>query len=356
MRNKNKKILIIVIMFMFVILTACGDLNESTIEGPSNSGGDATDSEVTLNLGHVFAEDDLIHESTVKLAELANEYSDGEIKIDIFSNSQLGGERELVEGVQMGTVDIALAANAPLTSFIPSLVYWDLPYLIDSLEHMDRIQESDIKDALNAEFENNQLTNLGVQYGGFRQITNSVRPIESIEDFEGINIRLLESKVMLDTFESLPGIRTSNMAFAELYSGLQQGVVNAQENPINLIYSMRFQEVQDYLSLTNHFFTTRYYLMNSDSFNQLSTKQQEALTRATEEAMDHHKEVLFAYEEETLEILKEEGMEVNEVSDEFVNEFRGIMEEEVYGDYYSQAGNGDEAEGEAIIQQIIDLQ
>lgn len=354
MRYLSKKLSLIIMLVAILVLAACGGLNEpdATISEKSDNNSEAL---ITLKLGHVFAEDDVTHKSSVKLAELAEEYSDGEIKIDVYSNSQLGEERELVEGVQMGTIDIGLASNAIVTNFIPSLVYWDLPYIIDSTEHMENIEESEVIDILNEQFAENNFKNLGIQYGGFRQITNSVRPIESIEDFKGINIRILESKVMLDTFESLPGIRTSNMAFSELYSGLQQGVVTAQENPINLIYSMKFFEVQDYLSLTNHFYTTRYFLMDSNKFNDLSEKQQEALTKASAEAMDYHKEELFNNEQEILQNLKDEGMEVNEVSDDFVNEFREIMEEEVYPEFYSEIGNGNEEEGSELIQKIIDL-
>ncbi|WP_077603860.1 TRAP transporter substrate-binding protein [Oceanobacillus sojae] len=354
MRSLLRNIGFLAVLCTFSMLAGCIELTEPTIAdegGPSNESN--AESEVTLRLGHVFAEDDPIHKSTVMIADLAKEYSDGELQIDVYSNSQLGGERELVEGVQMGMIDIGLAANAPVTNFIPSLVYWDFPYLVDSIEHMERIEDDEsIMGALQADFENNNLVNLGIQYGGFRQITNSVRPIETLEDFKGINIRLLESEVMISTFENIPGTRTSNMAFSELYSGLQQGVVNAQENPLNSIYSMKFFEVQDYLSLTNHFFTTRYYLMNADRFELLSDKQQEALVRATEEVMQLHKEELFAEEEHLLEILEEEGMEINEVSDEFVDEFRTKMKETVYPKFYDVVGNGDEKAGQKLIKEI----
>ncbi|WP_040984431.1 TRAP transporter substrate-binding protein [Oceanobacillus jeddahense] len=354
MRRLLRSLGFLTVLVIFSLLAACIELTEPTIadeSGPSNESN--SDSEVTLRLGHVFAEDDPIHKSTVMIADLAKEYSDGELQIDVYSNSQLGGERELVEGVQMGMVDIGLAANAPVTNFIPSLVYWDFPYLVDSIEHMERIENDEsIMGALQTDFENNNLVNLGIQYGGFRQITNSVRPIETLDDFSGINIRLLESEVMIETFENIPGTRTSNMAFSELYSGLQQGVVNAQENPLNSIYSMKFFEVQDYLSLTNHFFTTRYYLMNADRFDLLSEKQQEALVRATEEVMELHKEELFAEEAQLLEILEEEGMEINEVSDEFVDEFRTQMKETVYPRFYDVVGNGDEEAGQKLIEEI----
>lgn len=359
-----KKFGFILILMTITVLAACGGLDEPGIADNSTEQGKAdstsTDAEATgetviLKLGHVFAEDDITHKSSVKLAELAKEYSDGELQIDIYPNSSLGEERDLIEGVQLGTVDIGLSSNAVATNFLPSLVYWDLPYIIDSTEHIEKIENSEVNELLNEEFEGHNFKNLGIQYGGFRQITNSVRPIESLEDFDGINLRVLESKVMIETFQNLPGLRTSNMAFSELYSGLQQGVVTAQENPINLIYSMKFFEVQDYISLTNHFYTTRYFLMNNDKFKDLSDKQQEALTRATDEAMDYHKEELFNSEKEILQNLKDEGMQVNEVSTDFVNEFRGIMEEKVYPKFYSEIGNGDEEAGKELVDKVIEL-
>lgn len=363
---KIKKLLTTVFLFAILLISAaCGTLetpeNEVASEGEEVEADDNNASEkesgdtVNLRLGHVFAEDDLIHENTVLMADLAEEYSNGELTIDVFSNSQLGGERELVEGVQMGSIDIGLAANSAVVNFIPSVIYWDLPYLIEDNEHMDNVLESEVMATLDEQLSNHGFKNLALQHGGFRQITNSIRPIESLEDLNGINIRLLESEVMIDTFEAISGTRTSNMAFAELYSGLQQGVVDAQENPLNLIYSMRFFEVQDYLSLTNHFFTPRYYLMNSDSFDQLSEENQEALLKASEEAMSVHKEALIEEEEEILTLLKDEGMEVNEVDDEFVNEFRTLMEEEVYVDYYEDIGEGSSEEGEKLIEQIKNL-
>jgi len=346
-----KKLYPLLVVSVLLLLAACGD----TLSDQDSNNNNSDEDVVTLKLGHVFAEDDITHKSSEKLAELAEEYSDGEIKVDVYSNSQLGEEKDLVEGVDLGSIDIALSSNAVVTNFMPSLVYWDLPYLIDSTEHIDSIAESDVGKKLDEEFEDNNFKNLGIQYGGFRQITNSVRPLEKIEDFDGINIRILESDVMLDTFNNLPGVKTQNMDFSELYSGLQQDVVNAQENPINLIYSMKFQEVQDYLSITDHFYTTRYFLMNLDKFEELSDKQQEALTKATDEAMEYHKEELFKDEEEILEELEDEGMEVNEVSDDFVNDFRSIMEKEVYPDYYEEIGDGDKEKGKEIIDSITDL-
>jgi|SRR5699024_4795282 len=343
------------IIASMLLLVACGatmsEGDQKETESADNDSGDA----ITLKLGHVFAENDITHKSSEKLAELAEEYSDGEIIVDVYSNSQLGEEKDLVEGVDLGTIDIALSSNAVVTNFIPSLVYWDLPYLIDSTDHIDRIVDSEVGELLDQTFESNNFKNLGVQYGGFRQITNSLNPIEKIEDFDGINLRVLESEVMLDTFNNLPGVKTQNMAFSELYSGLQQGVVNAQENPINLIYSMKFQEVQDYLSITNHFYTTRYFLMNFDKYDSLSKKQQDALTKATEEAMEYHKQELFDDEESILEELKEEGMEINEVSNDFIEDFRSIMEEKVYTDYYEKIGDGDEEKGKEIIEKIANL-
>src|SRR5699024_838852 len=350
-------------MIFILLLSGCVELQSVNIEEPDDEDiitrtDESTETEkdkITLSLGHVLAEDDITHESTVLLAELANEYSDGELEINIYPNSQLGGERELVEGVGMDAVDIGLVANAAVTNFVPSLVYWDFPYLIEDIEHMKNVENSDAMNHLNSELRNNGYINLALQHGGFRQISNSVRPLEEVEDFHGINIRLLESRIMIDTFETLEGTRTSNMSFSELYSGLQQGVVDGQDNPVNLIYNMRFYEVQDYLSITDHFFTTRYYLMNEDRFNQLSGKQQDALIRASEEAMEYLKEELYDNQEEILQDLEEEGMEINTVSKEFKNEFRSIAEKEVYPKYYSQIGNGDELDGKKIVKEIIDL-
>src|SRR5699024_2144046 len=135
-------------------------------------------------------------------------------------------------------VDIALSSNAVATNFIPSLVYWDFPYLMEGQEHFEKVLDSDVGDKLDQSFEDENFKNIGVQYGGFRAITNSERSLEKIKDFEGLDIRALESQIMLDTYNELPGTSTSTMGFSELYSGLQQGVVNAQDNPLNLIYSM----------------------------------------------------------------------------------------------------------------------
>lgn len=351
------------VMFL-VVLSACGSniskpetaqQKEPVADATNASDNKKTDNgKVVFKLAHTGALDDVMNKASLKLSELVKERTNGRIDIQVFGASQLGNERDILEGLQLGTIDMGLVSNGPLSGFEPMAGFWDLPYLYKDLEHAHAVANSDIAKELEVKLDEAGLHVLSINDGGFRHITNSKRPIQKIEDLNGIKIRVMESAIMKATFDAVPGMAATPLPFGELYSSLEQGVVEAQENPVTLIDSMKFNEVQDYLSLTGHFYYPRYFFMNNDKFKSLSKDDQDIIVTAAEEASKYNNEQNVALEKSLLTDLKEKGMKINEVDSQFKDKFQKIMIEKVYPAFYEKIG-GTEEKGKEIIQKIQEL-
>ncbi|MDD5832977.1 MAG: TRAP transporter substrate-binding protein [Clostridiales bacterium] len=284
---------------MVASLTACGGGSSSTASttaAPAETKAEAAaeteapaesaDQVVTLKLGHIQNEQDIWHLSAEVLAEKAKEYSNGTINIEIYPNSTLGGDRDLAEGMQMGTVDMALIAGV-LSNFDESISLLEIPYLFHSNEEFEKIVYGPCGEEIAA----NVLENSGIKIldwweRGPRLITSS-RPINSVEDMKGLKIRLPEIKAMQEVFTAW-GAAPTTMSWSEVYPSLQQGVIEAQENPIPFFYSGSIFEVNKYIANTEHKYEYVCITIAGDSWDKLSAAQQEALMKASAEATEYH--------------------------------------------------------------------
>ncbi len=241
---------------------------------------------VTLKLGHIQNESDIWHLSAEVLAEKVAEYSNGSVKIDIYPNSTLGGDRDMAEGMQMGTVDMALIAGV-LSNFDESISLLELPYLFHSNEEFEKI----VYGPCGEEISQNVIDNSGIRIldwweRGPRLIT-AEKEIKTVEDMKGLKIRLPEIKAMQAVFEAW-GAAPTTMSWSEVYTSLQQGVIEAQENPIPFFYSSSIYEVCKYIINTEHKYEYVCITIADDVWNKLSADQQDALKKACKDATEYH--------------------------------------------------------------------
>ena len=210
-----------------------------------------------------------------KLAELTN----GRYTLKGYPASALGGEREMIEGAQIGTVDLVITSTGPVGNFVPETLITDIPFLFKNYKHAHAVLDGPIGQAILDKFPARGLVALAWGENGFRNLTNSVRPVKEPSDAKGLKIRTMENPVHMAAFKAI-GILPTPMAFPELFTALQQGTVDGQENPIGVILSAKFAEVQKYLSLTNHVYSPALILMSKTAWDGLSDKDKAAFKEA----------------------------------------------------------------------------
>lgn len=282
-------------------LSACGG-------GESGNG----DGKVTLSLGHVMAEDSTLNANAVFLKEALEESTEGAVYIDIFPSSSLGSEIQTIEGMMAGTVDCCFVAASSLANFEADFGVFDLPYLVQGYDHARAVWESGIGQTIEEKLEQQGLRVAAFCDFGFRNATNSVRPITTPADIKGLKMRVMQSEIPLDTWNAL-GAETVAMAINEVFSALQTGVIDGQENPVTAIKSNSFFEVQKYLSLTGHQYNPIFLVISQSAYDKLSAEQKTAFDEACQETEAFSVTDMAQRTEADLKTLEEKGMEINEV-------------------------------------------
>ncbi|MBA7560463.1 DctP family TRAP transporter solute-binding subunit [Candidatus Atribacteria bacterium 1244-E10-H5-B2] len=240
-----------------------------------------------LKLGHVAEPAKPYAQGGVKFAELVYEKTNGEVEIQIFPGSQLGNQRDLVEGLTFGTVDLTLTSTAVLANFLPKMAIFDLPFIFRDIPHTYRALDT-IGVEMGKDLEPLGLKLLAFFENGVRHLTNSRRAVRVPEDMKGLKIRVMEQPVYIEMMNAL-GANPTPMAFGELFTALQQGTVDGQENPVSHIWTKRFFEVQKYISLTGHTYSAEPLLISTISWNKLPVDFQKAITDSAIEALDWHR-------------------------------------------------------------------
>jgi tripartite ATP-independent transporter DctP family solute receptor len=299
--------------------------------------------QTSLRFADTLSANDTHNQAARQMAELLKERSGGKLTMTVHPAGELGSDGAILEGVRLGSIDIALTGNPFFTQFAPRLNVLDLPFLFRDAAHAHKVMDGPIGESLLKDLERNRMVGLGFWEIGFRQITNSKRPIRSPEDLKGIKIRTTPNKAHIEAFK-LWGANPLPMAFTELYLALQTGTVDAQENPINNIYANRMYEVQKYLSLTEHAYTASIVAMNLAKFKALPPEQQKLLREVVREAGLHQRELNSKQESENLAKIKAAGIEVAESID--AAPFRQLAYEPVTKLYIDQHGR-------EIVDQII---
>ncbi|RNF34400.1 TRAP transporter substrate-binding protein [Paracoccus methylarcula] len=289
-----------------------------------------------IKIGYALAEDSHYGVAAKAFEESLTAALGDQFTFRHFPSSGLGGEREVVEGVQLGTVEMTIVSTGTLSNFVPESGVFDVPFLFSSLDHARNVLDGEIGQEMLARFDDAGLHALAWGEQGFRHITNNRGPIAAPADTEGLKIRTMENPVHIEAFEAL-GAAPTPMAWPEVIGALQQGAIDGQENPLSVIVSAKLSEVQKYLTLDGHVYSPAVILVSPQLWGGLDDDQKAAFEAAAADAVAAMRGYVDKVEESGVATLKEQGMEVNELSAEQKAAFRDALAEP-YKTYEEQFG------------------
>lgn len=272
--------------------------------------------EYVIKVGYILPEnqsDHIIMRDVFK--KDIEEKSGGRISVELYPNAQLGGDRELIESVQLGTVQVAIPATSALAGFDKRFQVFDLPFLFKSKETAFKALDGELGHKVDELLKPLGMRNLGYGENGYRHITNSRGPVHKPEDLKGIKLRTMENPLHLAFFKML-GANPTPMSFGELYTALQQGTVDGQENPVVLVYTSKFYEVQKFYSLTGHVYSATMLVANDDFFASMPEDLWKIVEDAGKRYVVEQRALAEVQEQEFLEELKKTGLQINELTPE----------------------------------------
>ena len=286
----------------------------------------AAHAQVEIKFGHVGEPGSLFANSADEFARKANAKLGGKAKVVVFGSSQLGGDKELLQKLKLGTVDMALPSTV-MSSEADLFGVFEMPYLVKDRAHMAKIEQELFWAKIEPTAEKKGLKVLAVWENGYRHITNSRRAINVPKDLEGIKLRVPEGKWRVKMFQAYDA-NPSPMKFSEVFTALQTGVMDGQENPFTQIYSAKFQEVQKYLSLTGHVYTPAYLVVGAKKWAALPADVRKTLEDSAKETQAFVYATAEKDENDLLEKLKAAGMQVNSPNkDAFIAASKPVYEE-----------------------------
>ena len=326
--KKIKRVLTLVLTLLMILgmLNGCGG---NSIGTSGNAGNNATgETPITLKLAHVCAAGSHYEAGAQEFARLVNEKTNGRIVIETYPGGVLGSERETIEALQMGTLDMCLVSVSPLTGFLPEMALFDLPFLFRDREHAYAVADGEIGTELMNRLDGQKLVGLAYWETGFRHVFGNFE-VNSPADIAGKKVRVMESAIHMSTFEALGALPTP-MAYGELFTALQQGTVDGAENSILAIVTDKFNEATTHMALTGHFYGAVPMLMSKSIYETLSAEDQQIIRDCAKEAGDFQRKYTADAEETSLESLKESGMVITEPNRDA---FREICEP-LYSNFY----------------------
>lgn len=302
-RSKGFIIAIIAVFALVALLAGCGQ------KQPAQQ---TQDVKYKLKLATQLPDTHPVAAAAIVFAKKVNERGKGQIEVTVFNNGTLGQERDLVEGMKLGTIDIANVNGALMTAFSPRWQLFSLPYLFQSEEHMNQVVNGPIGQDLFKDLEKNGVKGLAYQWSGFRSITTKKGPINTPEDLKGLKIRTMPSKTMVDAVNNMGAIATP-MDQGAVYNALQSGILDGWENNPATVLSYKMNEVCPYFSFTNHFATPNILLMSVKTWDKLPPELQKIIMEVSAESQKDESEIFHKNEKENIEKLKAAGMKFNEV-------------------------------------------
>lgn len=336
-----------------LLVTGCGGFGGESATGSDASGEGASGPELseppaiegdvvagceerTIDFGIGLAESSPQYLSVEYFGDILEERTEGQFSVNIFPNSQVGDDKEMMSALQSGSLGMTMPSTSPATTLVPELRVFDLPFLFPEAEDADEVLDSAIGDEMLAKFDGTGIKALAWAENGYRQLTNSVRPVESPADVEGLRLRVMENPIQIDVWSAL-GANPTAMAFGEVFSALEQGVVDGQENPWPTIYSSKFYEVQDYGSSTRHVYTPFVWMMSQELYDSMSPECQQVVTEAAEAAGAYNRTISREYSDFALQQLIDSGMEITDLSPEQLAAFKDATQP-VYDEWAPQIG------------------
>lgn len=289
-----------------------------------------------IKIGYALAEDSHYGAGAQAFEESLKASLGDQFSFRHFPSSGLGGEREVLEGLQLGTVEMTIASDGTLSNFVPEVGVLGIPFLLRDKEHARAVLDGEIGEEMLAKFENAGLHALAWGEQGFRHITSNRGPIETPADLEDLKIRTMENPVHIEAFRAL-GAAPTPMAWPEVIGALQQGAIDGQENPLSVIVSAKLNEVQENLTLDGHVYSSTVILVSPSLWSTLDDQQKAAFEKAADDAVVAMRAYVDEVDASGVAQMQEAGMTVNELSPEQKAAFRDALAEP-YKNYEAQFG------------------
>lgn len=302
--------------------------------------------EMTLKFGHPYNETHPLAQGAQKFADIVGEKSAGKITVEVHPNSTIGSSRDLVESIQIGVVDFALIPTTNVATFYPPLNIFYLPFLFRDSEHAYAVSDGPVGKELYADMlEKTGIRTLAMYESGFRTITTAKTKVENPDDMKGIKFRVVNNPLNVATFKAL-GANPTPMAISEVFTGLQQGTVDGQDNPVGNVKAFGFDKVQDFITLSNHQWAGIMFLADDKMWQELPEEVKTLFNETAIETQDWERQEINAVEAKYLEEMEAGGMTVTRLTPEQSAAFQKAMEP-VWGEYREKIGAD-------LIQSVMD--
>ncbi|MEC8916683.1 MAG: TRAP transporter substrate-binding protein [Pseudomonadota bacterium] len=281
--------------------------------------GDGDDYSLKFNIG--LTQSSAQYRGLEYFKKIVEQRSDGHIEVQTFHSAQLGDDLQSVSALQAGTLEMTAPSTSPMVSMFPQFAVFDLPFLFPTPEIADKVLDGDIGQQMLEEASTKGLVAIGWSENGYRQLTNSKQSVTSPSDLDGLKVRTMQNPIHLDIWRTL-GANPTPMSFAELFTALEQGVVDGQENPWITIESSKFNEVQPYATETNHVYTPFITLVSERFWDRLPESYQQLLREAAKQMGDYERQVSRTLNDQIKQQLKDDGMQITELTPEQIATFQ----------------------------------
>ncbi|HZG17324.1 MAG TPA: TRAP transporter substrate-binding protein [Candidatus Bathyarchaeia archaeon] len=328
----KKMVIFTVLSCLLSLVVGCSSQSAS----PTPNSGQSTASPKVMKLAVVTAKDRSLTKGLIKFGEILEKESGGSIKVEVYPDGQLGGDRAVFDAMKVGTIQGSTMSSGPIAVDAKRFSALDLPFLFKDEKTAYEILDGPIGKELLADLPPVGVVGLNYWENGFRHLTNNKKEVKAVEDIEGLKIRTLENELHIDMWKELGAIPTP-MAFTELFTALEQGVVDGQENPAGNVTSSKFYEVQKYYTKTGHIYNASVFLISKKFWDTLSEKEKEMVTKAAEEAKNYQRQLNQEESVQAEEFLAKNGMTVTELSAEERKRFIEKVQP-VYQKYSAQLG------------------
>lgn len=311
------------------ILAGCsgsdGGISETPVSGESSAS-----AEKVIKLGSVNNENHTLFKGYEKFKEIVEEQTDGNIAVEIYPNGLLGDDRTMIEGLQLGTLEAVGVSTSMLANWAPPMLAYDLPFIFPDIETAYKVLDGPYGEKVGKLLEEEGIVFLAYFENGFRQLTNNIREVNSVEDIDGLKIRVMQTPVHIETWSTL-GASPTPMTYTELFTAMQQGVIDGQENPYGNTAMDKFYEVQDYMTVTNHVYNPMGLVISKTFFDSLSEDEKKIVQDAAVEAGDYQRQLNQEQNETYKQTIIDSGITMTELTPEaragFEEKAKGVYDE-----------------------------
>lgn len=307
LKSKHLLSIIAASLIMIFMLTGCGNTNT-----PTQPTTPAAPEPIVLKFGHINNDNHPIHAAALKMAEIVKTKTNDRYVIEVFPGGALGNERDMIEGVKMGSLDLCYTAGTPLGNYVPEMLVTDLPFLIKDCAHADKVYHGEIGDSLLAAVDKKGFKALTFVEIGFRNVALTKKAITKVEDFKGLKIRTMENKLHLESWRTL-GANPLPMAWGDAFTALQQGAIDAVEVTNTHMTTLGVVDVMKYYAETHHVYTPGLILVSKNIWDGLSKDDQKIFMEAANEARLLNDKLYREVDAKDKETIKNKGVEMHTI-------------------------------------------